>query len=157
MDKQDLHREHKTEQGSEKRITNVIFKHWDEARGTRAMPSEKDLDPDVLEPILDNCFLIKTTELKISGKHTYVYIGKNILDAYGSHETNPKDYHDVDPLSHKNKFEKVLESLKPVIEEGEFVNNDGYLVKYRQCLIPLGSDNNTVDSIFGGMRFRIFT
>ena len=156
MDTQDLHRVHNTVQGAEKRITNVILYHWKMARGMKNMPSQEDLDPTFLEPVLNNCFLIKATELKVSGKHNYVYIGKNILDAYGSHITAPKDYHDIDPLSHKDKFEEVLEHGKPVIDAGEFINKDGYLVKFRQCLVPLSFDGYTIDSIFGGMRFKTF-
>lgn len=152
----DLYREHVGVMGADRRITNVITKHWEDVRGNKLMPSEIDLDPEVLDGVLDNCFLIRTEELLQAGSHKYVYIGKNILEAYGSDETTPKDYHDVDPLSHKDKFEEVIKTLKPVVQEGEFINKDGKLVKFRQCLIPLAQDGRTIDSIFGGMRFKVF-
>ncbi len=156
MENQDLHREHKSELASEGRITNIILTHWYDIRKDKVLPSEKDIDPNILEPILDNCFLIKTKELRTLEQHRYIYIGKNILDAYGSRVTSPKDYDDIDPLSHKNKFEEVLKYCKPIIDEGEFINKDGLLVKYRQCIVPLGEDRNNIESIFGGMRFKVF-
>lgn len=156
MDNQDLHRKHKVDAGAANRITKIIIDHWNVVRGRKALPSEQDLDPNVLESLLDNCFLIKTAELTTAGKHNYVYIGKNIIDAYGSHVTYPKDSHHIDPLSHKDKFKEVIQTRKPVLEEGEFINQDGHLVKYRQCLVPLGRDGRTVESIFGGMRFKVF-
>ena len=141
---------------SAKRITTIIIEHWNLVRGDNFIPSEQDLDADILESLLDNCFLIKATELRSSGHHDYVYIGQNIVSAYGSNVTHPKDSHDIDPLSHKNKFAEVIKTRTPVMDEGEFVNKDGHLVKYRQCLVPLGRDGRTVESIFGGMRFKVF-
>lgn len=156
MDREDLHREHKVDEGAANRITVRIIEHWESVRRNNKIPAEHDLDPNVLETLLDNCFLVKATELMNSGQHNYVYIGKNILDAYGSNVTYPKDYHDIDPLAHKDKFEEVIRTKAPVLDEGEFINKDGHLVKYRQCLVPLGKDGNTVESIFGGMRFKVF-
>ena len=156
MDSLDLHKVHKADAGAANRITTIIIKHWEQVRGTKNIPSEKDLDPNVLESLLDNCFLVRATGLTISGQHDYVYIGKNILDAYGSNVTYPKDHHHTDPLAHKDKFHEVMKTCKPIVDEGEFINKDGHLVKYRQCLVPLGKDGRTIDSIFGGMRFKVF-
>ncbi len=156
MEDIDLHKQHKSDQGAERRISNIIIRHWSNARGNNMLPTEEALDPNILEPILDNCFLIKAKELRATGQHNYVYIGKNILDAYGSQYTTPKDYHDIDPLSHKDKIEEILRTMKPVTSEGEFVNKEGHVVKYRQCLVPLSKDGYTIESIFGGMRFKVF-
>ena len=156
MEYADLQRNHSVGSSHDKRITNIIINHWAEVKGEKAIAAEKDLDSNLLDDVLDNCFLIEATELVLSGKHKYIYIGKNILDAYGSRATSPKDYHDVDPLSNKIKFQEVINLKKPVMEDGQFINQDGNVVKYRQCLVPLGKDGINVDSIFGGMRFKIF-
>ena len=156
MDIKDLHQERQPSQVSENRITNIITTHWNQVRGKNPLASEKDLDINILSGVIDNCFLIRTKELLLNGQHKYTYIGKNILSAYGSDIITPHDYHDVDPLSHKNKFEEVIALGRPITEEGQFINKNGHMVKYRQCLMPLGVDGRTIDSIFGGMRFKIF-
>lgn len=154
MENQDLYRVHAVRKGAEARITAIIIDHWEQVRGDRRFPSQQDLDPNYLEPYLDSCFLIKVEELMHTGKHNYVYIGKNILEAYGSSATHAQN-EGVDPLSHKDKFEEVLKRRLPVLDEGEFMNQDGRIVRYRQCLVPLGN-NGVVESIFGGMRFKVF-
>ena len=53
-------------------------------------------------------------------------------------------------------YSKIIETHTPLLEEGEFVNMHNDVVKYRQCLLPLG-DADVVDAIFGGMRFKVFT
>lgn len=156
MDHHDLQREHQTDEGSANRITTIIIDHWEKVRGDNAIPSQQDLDPNTLESLLDNCFLVKATSFAANGRHDYVYIGKNIVDAYGSNVTYPQDNSHIDPLSHKDKFEEVIRTKKPVLDEGEFINKDGHVVKYRQCLVPLGKDGRTIETIFGGMRFKVF-
>ena len=155
MEYQDLYREHKGSSTAENRITNILLRHWNDVRSNKLLPSEKDLDANILEEILDNCFLINITEFARLGTYKYIYIGNNILHAYASNTTVPHDYHDVNPLFNKNKFEEAISSKKPVIDEGDFTNKDGHLVKYRQCFLPLGKDGKTTESIFGGMRFKI--
>jgi hypothetical protein len=156
MELQDLQREHTKDALKEKRISNIIINHWEKVKGDKLIAAEKDLDPVLLDPLLDNCFMLSASELAEAGKYKYIYIGKNILDAYGSRVTSPKDYHDVDPLSNKKKFKELMEKKVPIMEEGQFINKDGDVVKYRQCLVPLGSDGVTIETILGGMRFKVF-
>ncbi len=135
------------------RITNILMRHWGNIRGTRVLPAESELDPAILEGILDNCFLIRAEGIP-EGKYHYKYLGKNVMNAYGSDLTKRQGNDKENPLTYKKKIEQVLESKLPVIDEGEFVNVQGHLVKYRLCLVPLGTGDK-VDSILGGMRFKI--
>lgn len=137
----------------DKRITSIILSHWEELRGNRLFPSEDQLNADILESVLDNCYVVDAKEIENSEKYKYKYIGQNIIDAYASDLTsNPNS---DDPLSHRNKILTVIETKRPIIEEGKFVNKKGQLVKYRQCLIPLGKQDNMVESVLGGLRFLI--
>jgi hypothetical protein len=139
--------------GGDKRITSIILNHWEAVRGEKQYPAEADLDPAVLEPVLDNCFLIKIEGL-LEGKYQYKFLGKNVMNAYGSDLTRRLNT-ESDPLSQKEKILEVLNTKRPVIDEGEFVNTKQNLVKYRQCLMPLSSDGVNIDSIFGGIRFIV--
>ena len=65
------------------RITNIILNHWNDIKGFNAFPKESDLDISYLEPFLDNCFLINAEGIN-EGKYNYKYIGKNVLNSYGS-------------------------------------------------------------------------
>ena len=90
--------------------------------------------------------------IKASVDKNKILIGEPIqltIEAYLSPKS-AKNFVIIDSVVH---FELLK---KPVIDEGEFINRDGHVVKYRQCLIPLAKDSYTVDSIFGGMRFKVF-
>lgn len=140
---------------ADRRINNVILRHWEEARGGRRFPSELDLDPEILEAVLDNSFLVKTDGVE-DGKYNYKFLGKNIMNAYGSDLTKCLDYSKGNPLTYSNKIEHIIATGDPISDEGEFINTHGDKLKYRQCLVPLSSDGIHVDSVLGGMRFKIF-
>lgn len=139
---------------SDKRITTIILNHWESAKGSAKFPSEKHLDPEVLEQVLDSCFLIRTEGLS-EGKYNYKFLGKNIMEAYGSDITQPLSSSKTNPLTQKDKIEEVLIRERPVTDSGSFINKNGHVIKYRQCLVPLSSDGRKIDSVFGGMRFKV--
>jgi hypothetical protein len=141
-------------QHHDKRITNLILDHWNAVKGLKKFPSEKDLDPAFLEQLLDNCFLIKTEGI-FDGKYNYKFLGKNIMNAYGSDLTRSMDDTSENPLSQRDKIKELLTHKRPIVDEGEFRNINGNLIKYRQCLVPMSSDGINIDSVFGGMRFII--
>jgi len=139
----------------DQRITSVIMGHWEGIKKGKAMPSEHDLDPTVLEQILDSCYLVGAVGVQ-SGKYDYKYIGKNVVSAYESEETQRIDYEKGNPLTQKNKIIECIENKRPISDEGEFVNTKGEIVRYRQCIVPLSNDGVNVDSILGGIRYKIF-
>lgn len=141
----------------ERRLTVRLFSYWEKLRGSRIMPTEEDIDPDHIEDLWEYCFLIHTKDLDKTD-YNYTYIGDSILEAYrGGLSQN-----DVNGLISPNaewmaeSYKKIVESKKPIIDEGEFLNYNNQIVKYRQCLLPLG-EGDEVKAIFGGMRYKIYS
>jgi hypothetical protein len=137
------------------RITNIILNHWNDIKGINKIPKECDLDTTFLEPLLDNCFLINIEGIA-NGKYFYKFIGKNVLDSYGSDLTKFIDIDAPSPLTQKDKIIDLLHNKRPVVDEGIFKNINGDKVGYRQCLVPLSIDGYKIDSVFGGMGIHIF-
>lgn len=142
---------------AERRITLRLLAYWERIRRDRQMPTEEDINPEDIRDLWDNCFLVHTADL---GKpdYNYTYMGEALNEAYcfGLSESD-KEFLPVSPhADHLTAhYSKVIESCKPIVDEGEFRNLHNHKVLYRQCLLPLG-ENGKVVAIFGGMRFKIF-
>ncbi|MDB2414675.1 PAS domain-containing protein [Rickettsiales bacterium] len=140
------------------RITDIILDHWNELRDVRKFPSESELDLGHLSSIWDNCFLVQTRDVLTKENYNYTYLGKNIIDAYGRDLTNMSIMalasEQADHISFK--YEEVIRTGTFMYDEGEFLNAKKMKVKYRQVLVPLGDDNCHVQSILGGMRYKLF-
>lgn len=142
----------------EQRIIFLLFGYWEKLRRDlgKLLPSESDIDPDDIEGLWDYCFLVQTRDMQ-KDDYNYTYLGSAILEAYkaGLSQDNPCGL--VSPNANRLalNYSRLLETKQPILEDGEFRNVRNQLVKYRQCLLPLGY-RDEVDAIFGGMRFRIF-
>lgn len=137
---------------TERRLTLQLLSYWERLRGSRSIPRESDINPDELNELWDDCFLIHASDLK-QDDYNFVYLGDNIRMSMsgGTSECSPN-------LTIKRlvpSISKVLNSVAPVIEEGELINDLNQLVKYRQCLLPLGEDNKVL-AVFGGMRCKVY-
>ncbi len=142
--------------GVERRITLRLMAYWEKLRKHNAMPTEADIDPDDLQDLWDYCFLIHVKDLS-KPDYNYTYLGKEIQHAYQGDLVGDDGSGIASPNASKlaSSYAKVIETCSPLLDEGEFINLHNDVVKYRQCLLPLG-EGNRVDAIFGGMRFKVF-
>jgi len=140
----------------ERRITLRMLSYWEKLRGQCEMPAEEDIDPEDLGDLWDNCFLIYVCDLGKSD-YNYTYLGKAIAQAYHAGLSEEEMAGLLSPNAAKlaGHYARVIESRRPLIDEGEFRNLHNDIVKYRQCLLPLGR-RGEVMAIFGGMRFKVF-
>jgi hypothetical protein len=141
----------------ERRKTIKLLQYWEEIRGLRALPMESDIDPDAIEAIWDDCFLLQTRDLGRSDGN-FTYLGKNIILAFRGGYSGDACGELISPnvTSLGQNFTHLLETGEPQLQEGSFRNIKHDLVRFRQCLVPLGNQKVSVDAIFGCMSLKIF-
>src|SRR4051812_19965755 len=125
----------------ERRINLRLLSYWEKLRKGRAMPSREEIRKDDLPDLWGSCFLIHASDLyRDKANCTYVYLGQDIIDSYHEGHLKGDSGEMISPSAGNSlpHFLQVIQTGKPLLEEGEFNNQDGALVKYRQCLLPLG-------------------
>ncbi len=142
--------------GVERRINLRLLSYWEKLRHGRDMPPLSEFNPDDLRDLWESCFLIEMAQLDKSDGH-YKHLGQFIRDSYeqGTIKGDSGAMISPDPFVTQQHFRSVIASGKPLLDEGEFSNGDNKIVKYRQCLLPLGASGK-VEAVFGGMNFKIF-
>ena len=140
----------------ERRITVRLMAYWEKLRKGRPMPAEADIDPDDIQDLWDHCFLVHVQDLE-KPDYQYTYLGAAILQVYrgGLSESEAGSLLSPDASHMHDSFVHIAKTGKPVVDEGEFRNFNNEVVKYRQCLLPLG-ENGAVQAIFGGMRCKVY-
>ncbi len=140
----------------ERRKTIQLLQYWEEIRGERALPVESDIDPDAIAAIWDNCFLLQVRDLgRADGNFTY--LGKNIVLAFRGGYSGDSCAELVSPNVNNlgQNFTRLLETGDPQLQEGSFRNIRHDLVRFRQCLVPLGIQKLNIDAIFGCMSLKV--
>ena len=142
----------------ERRLTLRLMAYWEKMRGERTMPTENDVNPDGdIIDMWDDCFLIHTADIDMQD-YNFVYLGANIqmILTGGIGDDPSRAWKSLNVKRLAPAFQQVIDSKAPVIDEGETLNDANQLVKYRQCLLPLGEDDKVL-AIFGGMRCKIYS
>ena len=141
--------------GVERRINLRLLAYWEKLRRGRLMPTVEEFNPADLPDLWDSCFIVHAAELsKPDGQ--YAYVGPSISKAYGNGNFSGSSGNliTLNPHACAAHLLTVIDSGKPLLDEGEFTNASDQLVKYRQCLLPLGQDGKVL-AVCGGMHYKI--
>lgn len=140
---------------AERRITIRMLSYWERLRGARPMPTEEDIDPDDLHDLWDCCFLLHVKDMN-KPDYNYTYLGDEILRTLQEGtENESENSHSPEIRILSKAYPQVVATRKPVLEEDELTTAGGTLLKYRQCLLPLG-EGDEVLAILGAVRFKVF-
>lgn len=145
----------------ERRLVNQLIDYWRDLKGEEALPKESYIDPKNVQDIWDDCFLLQVDQ-RVHGRGLhYSYLGSGISKVLKGE--NSLDQQAYDKLSCTKSSDigkrvlKVIDNYEPLIDEGEFVSQEGITVKYRRCFVPLAKDNDDLGYVLGGIRWKAFT
>jgi hypothetical protein len=150
-------------QPQNQRITEILKGYWEALRGDRPFPLESEVDTESAElrSIWRSCFLVKVDYENADRPYHYAYLGDALVKAYGGEDASAREVCETlvypSTMSLIHKFKDVVESGKPTLEENEFTNKVGELIKFRSELLPLGGQEGSgVGYILGGMKWNAF-
>jgi hypothetical protein len=142
-----------------KRITDILFTHWNKVRGERMFPAKEDINEFELKQlgVWDDIFIVEIFPLVQSNGYRFLYTGKNLANEFMKDPSGKFVKNVVTGFldSSTDKYDLVSEQKRPLQEEEDYTSpENGMKIKYRQILLPLGlSDDGEVNAIIGGMRF----
>lgn len=144
-------------QDFEYRYNQRLQKYWDKLRGERPFPSESEINPDDLKDIWGSCFLISIDDVTRRLGYRYSYLGEELIEAFGDDANDPEvAMRLLSTGDTPKKFDEVIKTQKPVLDESEFMNLKHLHIRYRACLLPLGYKDGEVSHILGCMRWKIY-
>ena len=146
---------------SERRAIKILFAYWNQLCNNRAFPQIEEIEQEEIREIWPNCFIIEVRNDTENQKYNCIYIGERAMELYKS---NIKVYAESQniklffPQVIENLFdylESIIENQEPIIDESETESADGNYIKIRQCLLPIGK-NNEVTHIIGVIGGKIY-
>lgn len=143
--------------GFERRTSLILLQYWNELRGDRPFPHEDEIDPDRLAEVWGHCFLLQIRDIEEVKDYNYTYLGPKIVQAYNDGVLVPNgtmitpNANDLAAL-----YNEVIETQDPLMDENEYTNPAGDLIKFRQSMMPLGTPDGKVLAIMGGAWYKPF-
>jgi hypothetical protein len=139
----------------ERRMHVRAYNHWVSLLGSRGLPSIEDLDPESLTDFGPNSVLLDFT----GGAENpgISYLGAKLAAECGF-EVEPQTVADVPARSLLSRltdhYLQIIANRAPIGFEAEFVNTRGYNTMYRGILMPLSTDDDTIDFVYGVINWK---
>ena len=139
----------------ERRMHVRAYNHWVSLLKGRALPSIEDLTPASLGDFGPNSVLLDFTQG--AENPAIAYLGTQIARECGF-AVEPLTVADVPPRSLLSRltdhYLQIIANRAPIGFEAEFVNTRGYNTMYRGILMPLSSDDDTIDFVYGVINWK---
>jgi hypothetical protein len=139
----------------ERRMHVRAYNHWASLLDGRAYPSVEDLQPEDGQDFAPHSVLLDFTAG--SSSPSIAWLGQKLraeCDLPGEVDTIA----DVPPRSLLSRltdhYLQIIANRAPVGFEAEFVNSRGHNTMYRGILMPLSSDDDTIDFIYGVINWK---
>ncbi|CAN5396250.1 hypothetical protein BH09PSE3_BH09PSE3_28490 [soil metagenome] len=139
----------------ERRMHVRAYNHWASLLDGRAYPSVEDLHPEDGQDFAPHSVLLDFTAG--SASPSIAWLGQKLraeCDLPGETDSIA----DVPPRSLLSRltdhYLQIIANRAPVGFEAEFVNSRGHNTMYRGILMPLSSDDDTIDFIYGVINWK---
>ena len=145
----------------EKRLTNRLTNYWRTLPHlNNGLPRIDSVNPSAISDIWPQCGTLLRLRL---GEDVYCYeyqkLGDELAKTYGQNlvgrRLNPK-MPDFPAASILLKIDELAKQKNPMYDEGQFINTNSRVVKYRSCMLPFSNQPMEVTHILLGLSWREF-
>lgn len=129
----------------EHRLTERLIGYWENLRKADKMPDFTHFNISAIDDIWQQCILF-TVQPSAEGKANslvFSQVGEKVRALYSddmvgrSFTTSQRHFQAAAIV---RKLENVITNPSTLIDIGQFINEQGKIVKYRSCLLPFGRD-----------------
>ena len=143
----------------EKRLTERLSRYWSQIRADKSLPDIRHLNPERIYDLWPNCMTLEVVNMHArSLAYTYQYVGDGMRKVYGKDltgEMSMSKLRDQPGWQLLRKVDDVTAQPRIETEEGQFINANNRIVKYRACLLPFGTGDK-VSHVVVGMSYKEF-
>lgn len=140
--------------GEERRLTHRLTSYWNLIRKEAVIPDFAHFNAATIQDIWQQCILF-TVQPSAPGKMpqlSFYMVGDKIRPLYKQdmqgQSYNPTQRH-FQGASLMRKMNDILAAPAPMYDEGQFVNEQNIIVKYRSCLLPFGREGKVTHVLIG--------
>ncbi len=139
----------------ERRLTILLMGHWQETRNDRRCPSARVFRQAVPPDLLADCFVFLPDETADGGRlHD---IGAALARSSGIAATSlalSEVPHNTLIGTAAKWLGRALETGVPIVDEGEYQDQEGNRSLYRATLLPLEDEKGEIAQVLGGARCK---
>ena len=143
------------------RLTERLANYWNLLKKDNVLPNFSQFNPSAITDIWQNCilFTVQPTAVGTMPLLGFQAIGDKLNPLFGNEmigkivNFSQKHFQGATII---RRTDEVLDKPEPLFDEGQFVNSNHKVVKFRSCLMPFGTKDGHVTHIVLGLSWREF-
>ncbi len=142
----------------EKRLAYRLIAHWKKLQKGKGLPDIRQFSPAAIGDMWQHCIRLLVTENNNVRLYKYEHIGPNIVAALGKDLTGHQVTPSIRTVPGANIIRKLDLSIplhEPVMEQGQFINHNDKIIKYRSCILPFGDINYALSHAVIGLSWKV--
>jgi hypothetical protein len=145
---------------SEKRLVNRLKNYWDLLRGSESIPEYVKFNKAAIADMWTNCIVVSVSNAGKQKVYKYEHVGNSAAEAFGKNLTGvyASSYEkSLMPGSNLMTYlDKSVDERSFLISQGQFVNLENKIVKFRDCMLPFIDLNGNITYVLIGLSWRSF-
>jgi hypothetical protein len=129
-------------------------------RGDNTHPAFHRYNPSAISDMWENCLQFDLTSSDKMKMYQIAHVGRNLEKDFGKNLKGKylsSTERRIMPGSNLMEYvDKCVESGEYILSQGQFVNNENKIVKYRNCMMPFVNIKNEVKNIIVGLSWKAF-
>lgn len=146
---------------TERRLVRRLLDYWERLKGDEKLPDFDKFRPDVMPDVYQHCFTLSLlNDVRDKKTYKYIHVGDEVKRAYGrdpSGEWMNSSIHVVPGAEVVKKIDECMETFSPTFKQGQFINHNSEIVRFRSCIVPFGKRNERATHAVVGLSWRSFT
>lgn len=136
--------------------------YWEQLRKDSDAPAYERFNPAAIDEIWHNCLVLEVQPGSGEKKtYKYVHCGEEIAKGVGQSltgqmlSTNMKFFPGAKIIK---RIDEVFDqaAIAPIMDDGQFVNTEGKVIKYRACLLSFMNSHRIITHVIVGVSWRAF-
>lgn len=143
---------------SERRLVTRLYNYWERICAGKKYPQIEKFSGSALSDVMDYCFILKTESTSNGLVHKYKFAGREVIKAFGEDPTGEIATSKINVRPGIKLFKLIDECAKfqkPLNEQGQFINDNDKIIKYRCACLPFGMGDKVTDIVVG-ISYKMF-
>ena len=143
----------------EHRLPARLSNYWDKIRLNKTIPTIEMFNNQAVEDLWKKCFQVSLIVKNNAPVYTYDFIGEDLYDIFDKNLAGKKLESKLNFMPAKKMIEQMDKSIRnpfPITVDGQFIDENNNLIKYRSCLLPFGKSKEQVTHFVIGLSWKKF-
>ena len=143
----------------EQRLTTRLVSYWESIRKDRDVPSIELFNPQAIDNLWLSCLQVGSVRSEGRNQYVYEHVGSDVSEILGKDLVGKRVHAKMMFTPARKmivKMDELIVDSQVKLLDGNFVDENSKMIKYRSCLLPFGHDKKNITHIIVGISWNIF-